>query len=118
MLFLLIMLITLFLQNNAIFFRLELFKELIVFHNFSYVLKHKQDIYIYIFLAYKTSRAIVRLFFSKFFQSTFSNENFIPSQLYLFKNCLIFNILCGSFFIFYDLTRLLQRIENICYPFY
>ena len=47
------------LQYNGIFLRLESLKEKLVFHDFSYVLKHMQDIF---FLALKTLRAIVRLF--------------------------------------------------------
>ena len=55
---------------------------------------------IYFFLfCIKILRAIVTLFFSNFFQSSFSDGKFIPSQLYLFIKGLIFVILCGSFFI-------------------
>ena len=42
------------------------------------------------FLAYKTLRAIVPLFFSIFFQSSFSDGKFIPAQLCLFVEDLIF----------------------------
>ena len=51
------------------------------------------------FLAYKTLGAVVRLFFSIFFQSSFSNGKFIPAQLYLFIKGLMFVILCRSFLI-------------------
>ena len=70
------MIITL-LQGNAIFPRLESIKELLVFRNF---------------LVYKTLRAVVTLFFSNFFQLSFSDGKFIPSQLYLFIKGLIFVI--------------------------
>ena len=51
------------------------------------------------FLAYKTLRAIITLFFSNFFQSSFSDGKFIPSQFYSFIKGLNFVILCGSFVI-------------------
>ena len=60
-------------------------------------------------------RAIVTLFFSTFFQSSFSHGKFIPTQLYLFIKDLIFEDL---FLFLHDVTRLLQRIENMCYLFY
>ena len=69
------------------------------------------------FLAYKTLRTIVTLFFSIFFHSFFSDGEFTPSQSYLFIKDLIFVILCGSFLFLHDLMRLLQRNENICYLF-
>ena len=116
-LFLLIMLIVFWQENNAIFHHLELLKKWIILHNLSYVLKHKQDIF-FLFLAYKALKAIVTLFFPIFFQSSFSDEKFIPSQLYLFIKSLIFVILCRSFLFLQDLTRRLQRIEKICYLFY
>ena len=56
-------------------------------------------IYIFSFLPCKTLRAIVTLFFSKFFQSFFSDGKFIPCQLHLFIKGLIFIILCRSLFI-------------------
>ena len=37
-------------------------------------MKHKQDIYIFLFLAYKTLRVNVVLFFSIFFHLSFSDE--------------------------------------------
>ena len=116
-LFLLIMLIVFWQENNAIFHHLELLKKWIILHNLSYVLKHKQDIF-FLFLAYKALKAIVTLLFPIFFQSSFSDEKFIPSQLYLFIKSLIFVILCRSFLFLQDLTRRLQRIEKICYLFY
>ena len=55
------------LQDNGIaFLRLKSLKEWLVLHGLSYVLKHKQDIF-FSFLAYKTLRAIVSLFFLMFF---------------------------------------------------
>ena len=78
-LFLLIILIVFWLEDNAIFHHLELLKKWIILHNLSYVLKHKQDIF-FLFLAYKALKAIVTLFFPIFFQSSFSDEKFIPSQ--------------------------------------
>ena len=116
-LFLLIMLIVFWLENNAIFHHFELLKKWIILHNLSYVLKHKQDIF-FLFLAYKALKAIVTLFFPIFFQSSFSDEKFIPSQLYLFIKSLIFVTLCRSFLFLQDLIRRLQRIEKICYLFY
>ena len=64
----------------------------------SYVLKHKQDLN-FLFLACKTLRAVVRLFFSNFIQSFFSNGKFISSQLYLFIKGVMFVVYWGSFFI-------------------
>ena len=90
MLFLLIMLMTFLLQDNAIIsLRLKSLNKKLVFHGLSYVLKHDiffllQAGYIFSFLAYKTLKAIVKLFFSDFFQSSFSDGKFIRSQLYLF----------------------------------
>ena len=55
--------------------------------------------YISCLLAYKTLRAISKLFLSRFFQSSFSDGKCIPCQLYLFIEGLIFAITCGSFFI-------------------
>ena len=49
---------------------------------------------------YKILRAIVTLFFSNIFQSTFSNGNFFPSHLYLFIKNLIFVIFSWVFPIF------------------
>ena len=69
------------------------------------------------FLAYKALRAIVILYFSNFFQSSFFDAKFIPSQLYLFIDGLIFAIVVDHFLYLHDLTRLLWRIENY-YLFY
>ena len=44
---------------------------------------------------YKTLRAIVGLFLSNFFQSSIFDKYFIPFQLYLFINVLIFETLSG-----------------------
>ena len=55
--------------------------------------------YIFSFLVYKTLRAIVRLFFSNFYQIIFFWWMIIPSQLYLFIKSLTFVILWRSFFI-------------------
>ena len=49
------------------------------------------------FLEYKTLRAIVTLFFSSFFQLSFSDVKFILSLLYLFIKDLIFVILTGFY---------------------
>ena len=72
----LIMLIVFLLQGNAILLHLESLKEWLVFHDFSYVLKYKQDTY-FSFLAYRTLRLRLRLtlrsFLSIFFQSSFSD---------------------------------------------
>ena len=51
------------------------------------------------FLAYKTIRAVVTLFFSIFFQSSFSDRKVIPFQAYLFINGLIFGYYLRDFFI-------------------
>ena len=72
----------------------------------SYILKNKQDMFS-LFLACKTLGAIVTLFFSVCFQSSFSFGEFIPSQLYLFVKSLIFVILCRSF--------LISSLFNDCY---
>ena len=53
--------------------------------------------YIFSFLACETLRTIVTLFFSNFWQSSFSEGEFIIYQLYLFINDLIFVILSGCF---------------------
>ena len=45
MLFLLIMQVIFLLQYNAILFCRESLKEQVTFHNLSYILKHKHDIY-------------------------------------------------------------------------
>ena len=57
-------------------------------------------IYIYIYLLCKTITAIVILFSSNFFKSSFSGEKFFPSYLYLFINGSFFVILSGFFLIF------------------
>ena len=51
----------------------------------------------YIFFSIQTLRAIVRLFSSIFFQSSFSDGKYIPSQLYLFTKDLDFFILSECF---------------------
>ena len=56
--------------------------------------------FIFSFLAYKTLRAIIRLFFSIFFQLSFSDRQFIHYQLHLWKIDLIFTILPGLFSIY------------------
>ena len=85
------------LQDNAIvFLRLKSLKEQlfftvwVMFWNISRV---------YIFLAYKTLTTIVTLFFSIFFQSSFSDGKSLSFQLYLLIKGLFFVILCGSLFI-------------------
>ena len=70
-------------------------------------------IYLFFFSIQKTSRAIARLFFSNFFQSSFSHGKFIPFHLYLFIQDLVF-----VFLLFYDLVQLLQHIESIYCIFY
>ena len=75
-------------------------------------------LYIFFFLEYKTSRAIVILLFSNFFQSTFSGGKFIPSQSYLFMNGLIFVILYRSFLISSWFNATVTVYWNICYHFY
>ena len=79
-------------QDDDMLLHLESLKEKLAFDNLSYVLKSKQNIF-FIFLVYKTLRAIVTLFFSNIFQSYYCNGNFVPSQLYLFIENLIFVIL-------------------------
>ena len=86
------------LKDNAIFHHLELLKKWIILHNLSYVLKHKQDIF-FSFFSIQIIKSNCYIVFPNFFQSSFSDEKFIPSQLYLFIKSLIFVILCGSFFI-------------------
>ena len=81
------MLAAFLLQNNAIL-HLKPLKELFGFHDLHWVLKCKPDIYS--FFRYNTLRAIVGLFFSNFFQSSF------PFQLYLLIKVLVFDILCSS----------------------
>ena len=89
-------------QDDDMLLHLELLKEKLAFDNLSYVLKSKQNIF-FIFLVYKTLRAIVTLFFSNIFQSYYCNGNFVPSQLYLFIENLIFVILSKVFLFVHDL---------------
>ena len=80
------------------FFLFEIIKIITCFSRFEFCFE-TYAWYIFSFLAYKTLRAIVTLFFSIFFQSSFSDGKLIPSQLYLFINGLIFLILCENFLI-------------------
>ena len=89
-------------QDDDMLLHLESSKEKLAFDNLSYVLKSKQNIF-FIFLVYKTLRAIVTLFFSNIFQSYYCNGNFVPSQLYLFIENLIFVILSNVFLFVHDL---------------
>ena len=89
-------------QDDDMLLHLESLKEKLAFDNLSYVLKSKQNIF-FIFLVYKTLRAIVTLFFSNIFQSYYCNGNFVPSQLYLFIENLIFVILSKVFLFVHDL---------------
>ena len=89
-------------QDDDMLLHLESLKEKLAFDNLSYVLKSKQNIF-FIFLVYKTLRAIVTLFFSNIFQSYYCNGNFLPSQLYLFIENLIFVILSKVFLFVHDL---------------
>ena len=89
-------------QDDDMLLHLESLKEKLAFDNLSYVLKSKQNIF-FIFLVYKTLRAIVTLFFSNIFQSYYCNGNFVPSQLYLFIENLIFVILWKVFLFVHDL---------------
>ena len=76
-------------------------------------------VYFLIFSIKKILITIVRLFFSYFSQSPYSDGKFIPSQIYLSIKGLIFVILCESFFLFlHDFTRLVQCIESICFLFH
>ena len=70
------------------------------------------------FLAYKTLRAMVTLFFSHFFQSFISDGKFIPSHLYSFIKDLYFVIFSGFYLFLHDLMQLLKHIESIYYLFY
>ena len=70
------------------------------------------------FLAYKTLWAIVTLFFSNFFQSSFCDGKFIPSQLYSFVKGLILLFFADLFLFLRNLTQLLQRIGSTYYLFY
>ena len=71
----------------------QLLKEWLVFYDISYVLKHRQDTCF--FLARRTLLVIVKLFFSNFFQSSFSDGSFILFQLSLLITGLILIILTG-----------------------
>ena len=85
-------------------------------------------IYIYFFLAYQTIRAIVTLFFSFCFQSSFSDGWFIPSQLYLFiynrfNFCYSLSIFFYFFMIQCEFYRVLKTfaiffIDGIYYCFF
>ena len=72
-------------------FPFRIIKGIIFFHDLSYFLKHKQDTF-FLFLVCKTLRAIVTLFFSNFFHSSFLDGKPIPSYLYLFIKGLSFVI--------------------------
>ena len=83
------MLIIFLLQDNAIavpqtqlciFLHLESLNEKLVFHNLSYIHKHKQ--HIFSFFTYKTLRVCVALLLSYFFQASFSDGKFISSYTY------------------------------------
>ena len=78
----------------------EIIKRITCFSWFeSYVLKHNQDIYI--FFSYKILTAIITLFFSNYFQSSFSDGKFITFHLDLFIIDLYLSInFCYSFRMF------------------
>ena len=86
MLFLLEIQIAFILQDNAspFFLRLASLRELFVFYNPIPVSR-----------MYKTLRAIAGLFFSNVFQSFIFNGYFIPSQLCLFINGIMFEAHSG-----------------------
>ena len=84
-------------QDNAIFLHLKSLKEYLVFHDINYVLKHKQNIFFLFSIQNIKSNCYV--IFLKFFQLSFSDGKFIPSQSHLFVKDIIFVILCRSFFI-------------------
>ena len=81
----------------------------------SYVLK--QAGYIVSFSPCKTLRAIVTIFFSNFFQSSFSDGKFTPSHLYLFIKGLIFVVLSEFVLFLNNLTWLLHYTERIFLSF-
>ena len=93
---LIIMIVILLQDNTIIFLHLKSLKKTTFFPRFE-IYFETQAGYIFSFLTYKTLRTIVTLFFSNFFQSSFSDGKSIPSQLYLFIKGLIFVILCGFF---------------------
>ena len=72
-----------------------------------------KNIIFFSFLAHETLRATVTLFFSNFFEWSFSDGKFIPSQLYLFIKGLIFVIVCRFFLI----SSWFKVKKIICYPF-
>ena len=69
--------------------------------------------YFFYFLAYKTLRALVLLFFSMFFQLFSSKRKFISSQLYLFIKGSGFVHLWRFLWFVHKLTQLFQHIERI-----
>ena len=89
-------------QDDDMLLHLESLKEKLACDNLSYVLKSKQNIF-FLFLVYKKLRAIVTLFFSNIFRSYYCDGNFVPSQLYLFIENLIFVILSKVFLFVHDL---------------
>ena len=93
-------------QDHTIFLRLESLTKKLVFHNLSYILKHRQDTY-FLYLAYKALRAVDTFFFSRFFQSSFSGEKFILSQVYLF--IYYFHYRLNFFYFFINATFTEQR---------
>ena len=80
------------------FFPFEIIKRITCFSRFELCFETYAGC-TFSFLGYKTFRAIVTLFFSNFFQSSFSDGKFVPFQFYLFIKDLIFLILYGYFFI-------------------
>ena len=79
--FLLIMLLTFYSKIIPFFFPFEIIERITCF---SYGLNHKQDIFFF-FLAYKTLIAIFTLFFSDFFESSFSYGKLFLPVIFIFK---------------------------------
>ena len=82
MLFLLIMRIDFLLQNNVILLRLESLNEWFVLYDLSSVLKFMQGIYSFFNIQRIKSNSL-------------PYEDFIPFELYLFTNALIYDILAN-----------------------
>ena len=85
----------------------NLFRKNLIFHNLSYVLKHRLDIF-FLFSVEQLLDNFSEMFSNHFFLM----ENlFLPSYIYLQKG-LIFVILSRSFFFFFfcDFMQLLQHI--------
>ena len=101
-------------QENAIYHCLK-YLRCYFFRLHNCVLKRRQDNF-FLFLVYKSLRAISGIFFLIFFQSIFRYGKCIPFELYLFAKALIFDILWYlNYFSLIFLMWPLQHLQSIYY---